>query len=217
MLEFNQNELANNINGRPVQLETVNATRTLVVLVKDLKSKKPQTKLDSPSDVEEYKPESIPATRDLLELYFSNKSRSGGGDVESIERKSSRYWLIHMKDHRYVKDILARKHIVDEKPIKAFPHYENFGLPYLFKQIFDDQNPSSTIFKLKIKDDRLRYFCKVKSLHKKLNEILTESNAVSKYNKSESNILYVNYIDKVNNSSKFYMMNFFNPMFIIIK
>lgn len=53
------------------------------------------------------------------------------------------------------------------------------------------------MFKLKIKDDRLRYFCKVKTLHKRLNDILSESNAVSRYNKQESNILYVNYIEKL--------------------
>lgn len=43
----------------------------------------------------------------------------------------------------------------------------------------------------------MRYFCKVKTLHKKLNDILSESNAVSRYNRLESNILYVNYVQKL--------------------
>lgn len=194
--EFNNNSL-NNLNGKPIQLETLQTTRTLVVLVKDVKSKRPEFKLETEKD-EDYKPETIPATRDLLDLYFSNKQRSGGGEVESIERKSSRYWLVVMKDQRSVKNILSRKHIIDEKPIKIFPYFENFGLPYLFKPIFDDLNTSSaTAFNLKVKDERLRYFCKVKNSHKKLNEILAESNAVSRYNKQESNILYVSYVEKL--------------------
>jgi hypothetical protein len=194
--EFNNNSL-NNLNGKAIQLETLQTTRTLVVLVKDVKSKRPEFKLETEKD-EDYKPETIPATRDLLDLYFSNKQRSGGGEVESIERKSSRYWLVVMKDQRSVKNILSRKHIIDEKPIKMFPYFENFGLPYLFKPIFDDLNTSSsTAFNLKVKDERLRYFCKVKNSHKKLNEILAESNAVSRYNKQESNILYVSYVERL--------------------
>jgi hypothetical protein len=105
-----------------------------------------------------------------------------------------------MKDHRSVKEILSRRHVIDEKPIKAFPYYSNFGLPYLFRPLFDDyhsQSTSSAAFKLKIKDERLRYFCKVKTLNKKLNDILSESNAISRYNKHESNILYVNYFEKL--------------------
>jgi hypothetical protein len=91
------------------------------------------TKLDSKQDEEEYHPEMIPATRDLLDLYFVNKIRSGGGELEKIERKSSRYWLVVMKDQRSIKEILSRKHVIDEKPIKVFPYFDNFGLPYLFK------------------------------------------------------------------------------------
>lgn len=135
LAEFKDHQL-NNLNGKPIQLETVNVTRTLVVLVKDLKPRKSVmnlSKLDSKIDEEEYRPEMIPATRDLLDLYFANKQRSGGGEVESIERKSSRYWLVVMKDQRSIKEILSRKHVIDEKPIKVFPYFENFGLPYLFK------------------------------------------------------------------------------------
>lgn len=105
-----------------------------------------------------------------------------------------------MKDHRSVKEILSRKHIVDEKPIKAFPYYSNFGLPYLFRPLFDDyhaQTSLSAAFKLKIKDERLKYFARVKTLIKKLNEILSESNAQARYNKQEANILYVNYFEKL--------------------
>lgn len=206
LYEFNQNGY-NNLNGKPIQLETLTQTRTLVVLVKENKTRKRRSakdKLQSGNEEDDYDPESIPATKDLLELYFVNKSRSGGGEIELIERKSSRHWLLLMRDQRAVKDILSRKHTVDEKAIRVFPYYENFGLPYLFKPIFDESgenyissSASGLVFKLKIKDDRLRYFCKVKNLHKKLNEILSESNAVSRYNKQESNILYVNYLDKV--------------------
>jgi hypothetical protein len=134
--EYKENNL-NNLNGKPVQIETVNVTRTFVVLVKGLKSNHKSianlTKLDSKQDEEEYHPEMIPATRDLLDLYFVNKIRSGGGEVEKIERKSSRYWLVVMKDQRSIKEILSRKHVIDEKPIKVFPYFDNFGLPYLFK------------------------------------------------------------------------------------
>lgn len=133
--EYKEHQM-NNLNGKPIQLETVNVTRTLVVLVKDLKPKKSalnSSKLDSKNDEEEYRPEMIPATRDLLDLYFANKFRSGGAEVESIERKSARYWLVVMKDQRSIKEILQRKHIIDEKPIKVFPYFDNFGLPYLFK------------------------------------------------------------------------------------
>lgn len=200
--EFGQNQTLSNLNGKPIQIETVNVTSTVVVLVKDFKWKKPTAqqiaKLDSANDDEEYKPEYIPATKDLLDLYFINKQRSGGGEVERIERKSSRYWLVTMKDHRCLKDILSRKHVIDEKPIKVFPYYSNFGLPYIFRPLFDEyHSQASTAFKLKIKDDRLRYFCKVKTLHKKLNEILSESNAISRFNKVESNIIYINYYEKL--------------------
>jgi hypothetical protein len=199
ILDEFQQQTFNNLNGKSIQLETVNVTRTLVVLVKDIRSRYSiVSRLDT--DAEDYRPEMIPATRDLLELYFVNKLRSGGGEVESIERKSSRYWLIVMKDQRSIKDILSRRHVIDEKPIKLFPYFENFGLPYLFKPIFDEHSSSTSlpsVFKLKIKDERLRYFCKVKTLHKKLNDILSESNAVSRYNKQESNILYVSYIQKL--------------------
>jgi len=108
--EYKENNL-NNLNGKPVQIETVNVTRTFVVLVKGLKSNHKSianlTKLDSKQDEEEYHPEMIPATRDLLDLYFVNKIRSGGGEVEKIERKSSRYWLVVMKDQRSIKEILS--------------------------------------------------------------------------------------------------------------
>ena len=151
----------------------------------------------------------IPATRDLLDLYFSNKQRSGGGEVESIERRTSRYWLVVMKDQRSVSNILARKHIIDEKPIRVFPYYDNFGLPYLFRPVFEDctgtgsgsgsgsgsgnmlaQQPSltsaaavlaSSAYRLKIKDERLWPFCLVKSTHKRLNELLAECNAASRF------------------------------------
>ncbi|RNA15344.1 poly [ADP-ribose] polymerase 14-like [Brachionus plicatilis] len=196
LTEFNSNNF-NNLNSKPIQIETVNLTRTLVVLVKDTKPKL-SLKLDSQNEDDEYKPQTIPATRDLLDLYFSNRQRSGGSDIESIERKSSRYWIIEMREQRVVQNILSRKHNVDDKPIKVFPYYENFGLPYMFRPIFDDLSSRSVVFKLKIKDERLRYFCKVKNLHKKLNEILSESNAESKYNKQESNILYVNYVERLN-------------------
>lgn len=105
-----------------------------------------------------------------------------------------------MKDHRTVKEILSRTHIVDEKPIKVFPYYTNFGLPYVFRPLFDDyhtQSSSSTAFKLKLKDERLRYFGKVRTLIKKLNDSLSEANAQARYNRQESNILYVNYYDKL--------------------
>lgn len=111
-----------------------------------------------------------------------------------------RYWIVIMKDHRTVKEILSRRHVIDEKPIKVFPYYSNFGLPYVFRPLFDEfhsQSGSSTAFKLKIKDERLRYFGKVKTLIKKLNDILSESNAIARYNKQESNILYVNYFEKL--------------------
>lgn len=88
--EFHTNPALSNLNGKAVQVETVNVTRTLVILVKDFRQKKQALKLDSPNDFEEYKPETIPATRDLLELYFVNRQRSGGGEIESIERKSAR-------------------------------------------------------------------------------------------------------------------------------
>ena len=89
--EFHNNPSLSNLNGKQILVETVNVTRTLVVLVKDFRPKKLAVKLDSANDIEEYKPETIPATRDLLELYFVNRQRSGGGEVESIERKSARY------------------------------------------------------------------------------------------------------------------------------
>lgn len=88
--EFHNNPSLSNLNGKPILVETVNVTRTLVVLVKDFRPKKLAVKLDSANDIEEYKPETIPATKDLLELYFVNRQRSGGGEVESIERKSAR-------------------------------------------------------------------------------------------------------------------------------
>jgi hypothetical protein len=194
--DFEQSPWLKNLNGKQISIEPVNITKTIVVLVKDIKLKRAINKLDSAHEEEDYKPEAIPATRDLLDLYFSNKQRSGGGVVESIERKSARYWLVRMRDYRCIRDILSRKHIIDEKPIKVFPYFDNFGLPYVFRPIFDEfysSANSAVVFRLKIKDERLRYFCKVKSLHKKLNEILSESNAISRYNKQESNILYVNY------------------------
>lgn len=88
--EFHNNPSLSNLNGKQILVETVNVTRTLVVLVKDFRPKKLAVKLDSANDIEEYKPETIPATKDLLELYFVNRQRSGGGEVESIERKSAR-------------------------------------------------------------------------------------------------------------------------------
>ena len=121
--------------------------------------------ISSSNDPDEYNPESIPATKDLIDLYFLNKSRSGGGEIDSIERKTSRYWLVKVKDYRVMKDILARDHIVDEKPIKMFPYYDNFGIPYLFKPIFDEHNTQSgmhTTFKMKMKDERLKNFGRVR-------------------------------------------------------
>jgi hypothetical protein len=100
--EFNNNAGLATLNGRPVQLETVNKTRTLVVLVKG--SKKKKETVGGNGGVEEYEPESIPATRDLIDLYLMNKQRSGGGgEIESIERRSARYWLVRLKDQRVMK------------------------------------------------------------------------------------------------------------------
>lgn len=192
--EFSNNTL-NNVNGKPIILEAVNVTKTLVVLVKDYRQSRPKASL---RDEDEYKPEYIPATRDLLDLYFANKQRSGGGEVETIERKSSRHWLVVMKDQRSVKEILSKKHVVDEKNIKVFPYFENFGLPYVFKPLFDDMASNrAPAFKLKIKEERLRYFCGQRTLHLKLNEILSESNAMAKFNREETSMLYVNYFEKL--------------------
>ena len=197
--EFNNSGL-NNLNGKPIQLETVNKTKTLVVLILDHKGVSRTRQHMKGLDWEEYTPELIPATKDLINLYFMNKQRSGGGDIESIERKSSKYWLVNVKDFRIMKDILARKHVVDEKPLRMLPYYENFGLPYLFKPLqdeFSEKKNESKIFKLKLRDERLRFFSKVKTLHKKLNDILAEVNAVCRFNKQETNILYVNYVEQV--------------------
>ena len=160
--EFN-NSILNNINGKSIQIETVNKTKTLVVLVKGSKQRALKLNVDN----DDYDPESIPATKDLINLYFLNKNRSGGGEIESIERKTSRYWLVVVKDFRVMKDILARKHTVDEKPMKIFPYYDNFGLPYVFKPTFDDHKTQKTMptsFKLKVKDERLKPFGKVTKL-----------------------------------------------------
>jgi hypothetical protein len=191
----------NNLNGKLVQIEPVNTTRTLIVVIKELKNfKESSLKLEplSPNVEDENEISKIPATRDLLELYFVNKQRSGGGEIEVIERRSARYWLIKMKDQRVFKEILSRKHIVDFKEIKVFPYYENFGLPYLVHFNQDYSSKTELPYKLKIKDDRLRYFVKVKNLHQKLNEILSESNAVSKYNSNDSNTLFIQYHRKLN-------------------
>jgi hypothetical protein len=196
----------NNLNGKQVQIEPVNMTRTLIIVIKELNNIKEQSlrlveqQLNSGEDGNEIS--KIPATRDLLELYFVNKQRSGGGEIEFIERRSARYWLIKMKDQRVFKEILSRKHVVDFKEIKVFPYYENFGLPYVVHFNYYNSNSDSQItthlpYKLKIKDDRLRYFVKVKNLHQKLNDILSESNAVSKYNRNESNTLYVHFNSKL--------------------
>ncbi len=130
-----------------------------------------------------------------------NKQRSGGGgEIESIERRSARYWLVRLKDQRVMKDILSRKHVVDEKPIKMFPYYENFGLPYLFRPIFDEhtsQTAMSASFKMRLRDERIRPFAKVRGLHKRLNELLGEANASSRFNKSDTSILLVNYLEKL--------------------
>lgn len=160
--EFN-NTTFNNINSKPIQIETVSKTKTLAVLVKGAK----QRSLRFNTENDEYDPESIPATKDLISLYFLNKQRSGGGEIESIERKTSRYWLVVVKNFRVMKDILSKKHTVDEKPMKIFPYYDNFGLPYLFKATFDDhktQKTMPTAFKLKVKDERLKPFGKVPDL-----------------------------------------------------
>jgi hypothetical protein len=206
LYEFNNNCL-NNLNGKPIHLETVNKTKSLVVLVKNSKSfisnihsKRLISYKNEFSEEDEYNPELIPITKDLINLYFLNKQQSGGGEIESIERKTSRHWIISVKDYRAIKDILSRNHIIDEKPIQIFPYYENFGLPYLFRTICDDvtsQSKMTNLFKLKIRDERLRYFSKVPILHKKINEILSGSNAISKFNKQEPNILYINYIEKL--------------------
>jgi hypothetical protein len=64
--------------------------------------------------------------------------------------------------------------------------------------LFDEKtNLNDYTFKLKLKDERLRCFCKVKSLHSKLNDILSESNAKSSYKKEEPNVLYVTYLEKL--------------------
>ena len=164
--DFNSNGY-NNLNGRLLQLEQVSLTRTIVVLIKDAKAKRSPTSLGVEEE-EEYRPESIPVTTDLLDLYFVNKQRSGGGEVESIERKSSRYWLITMKEQQVIREILAKKHVIDEKPIKIFPHFENFGLPYLFRPIFDEYYTSvgaGVVFRLKIKGGYLLYFFIVRGAH----------------------------------------------------
>ena len=191
----------NNLNGKQVQIEPVNLTRTLIVVIKELKNlKEPSIRSNEPPQPnieDENEISKIPATRDLLELYFVNKQRSGGGEIEVIERRSARYWLIKMKDQRVFKEILSRKHSVDFKEIKVFPYYENFGLPYLVHFNHEFNSQTELPYKLKIKDDRLRYFCKVKNLHQKLNDILSESNAISRYNSNESNTLYVHYQQKL--------------------
>jgi len=92
---------------------------------------------------------------------------------------------------------MTRKHIVDCKQIKVYPYYENFGLPYLIADNDEDEDAKKVInYKLKVKDDRLRYFVRVRHLLQRLNDILCESNAVSKYNRNEPNVLFVTYLEK---------------------
>lgn len=203
--EYHKN-VYNNLNGKPVQIEPVNLTRALLIIIKEDPAAISASKLAlnkhesiNTSKIEnEDEIAKIPATRDLLSLYFVNKQRSGGGDIEFIERRSQNCWLVKMRDQRVIKELLSRKHSVDFKEIKVFPYYENFGLPYLIHFNFNfDSQTLQLPYKLKIKDERLRYFVKVKNLHQKLNDILSESNAISKYNKQESNVLYVHYFQKL--------------------
>jgi hypothetical protein len=212
--EYNSNSF-NNLNGKPVEIETVNITRTLILIIRELatgyhqnKSEGVTSEPDDDNDGVDSAIARIPVTKDLLELYFVNKKRSGGGDIEFIERKSAHYWLVCMKDQRSIKELIARKHHVDYKQIKVFPYYENFGLPYLVHLInsgvYDDDDGKQQAtrndrlaYKLRIRDDRLRYFLKNKRLHEKLNDILSESNAIAKYDPTEGNVLHVEYWGKV--------------------
>ncbi len=101
----------------------------------------------------------------------------------------------------FAKDILARKHVVDEKPIKMFPYYDNFGLPYLFRPLFDDhtntQAAMSAAFKMRLRDERLRPFAKVRGLLKRLNDSLSEANAASRFSRQDAGLLLVNYVERL--------------------
>lgn len=198
--EFNKNQL-NNLNGRQLQLETVNQSKTIILLLNELPNKDwsfSASNLEiSRINMDEGDIAKIPATRDLLVLYFVNSQRSGGGEIEFIERKSNKYWIIKMKDIRVVKEILSRKHFVDYKQIKTFPYYENFGLPYILERDEHLDDNLHALYKLKINDERFHYYLRVNYLLDKLNDILSETNALSKYNKTEPNTLYVIYHQKL--------------------
>jgi hypothetical protein len=108
---FQKNPLLKTINGHPIHLETVSLTKQIAVLIKEEEG--------AVYNSQKYEPKSIPATRDLLELYFSNKRRSNGGHVESVNRINSKYWLISMREHQTAKNIAESMHIIDEKPTKV--------------------------------------------------------------------------------------------------
>ena len=183
---FNQ---FNNLNTREIKIEKVSKTKKLYILVKNQPFNNQTKKLNQSglfdSSEDAYCPENIPVTKDLLELYFTNKYRSGSNGYHKIDRISSKHWIVEIKDYETIANILTREHVLDKKPFHIFPYYENFGLPYLVEGIF----------KLKIRDEKLKYLCDIKKFYEKLNDILSESNArIVKYN---SEVLYIEYFDKI--------------------
>lgn len=174
----------NNLNGKKISLETVNKTNKLIILVK-----KSDQKLSLNSeDNDKYSPETIPVTKDLLELYFTNKLRSGSNGYTSIERISSHYWMIEITNTESIESILSREHMLDCKPFYLFPYYSNFGLPYL-------STPHH--FKLKLRTPKLKHLCECSDLLDKLNNLLSETNCkINKFNTTQQ-VIYLEYASKV--------------------
>jgi hypothetical protein len=187
--QSNFKTLFNKLNRFNYELENVHKTTNLLVLVKSVGNRTEKRKMSLFDDVADdaYCPEKIPVTRDLLELYFSNKIRSGSSGLKAIERISNFVWIVKLDDHATMLEILNREHKIDAKPFSLFPFYDNFGMPYLV--------PVEK-FKLKIKNDpRLKFLCSIPSFNEKLNEILNETNAcVVKYSE---NTLFIKYVNKV--------------------
>ncbi|XP_070557073.1 protein mono-ADP-ribosyltransferase PARP14-like [Ptychodera flava] len=62
---------------------------------------------------------------EMLEFYFENPKRSGGGDVDNINLVlESGYALIFFKNYQVVDVVARRKHVISNTPLEVQPYYE---------------------------------------------------------------------------------------------
>ncbi|XP_077861950.1 protein mono-ADP-ribosyltransferase PARP10-like, partial [Saccoglossus kowalevskii] len=79
---------------------------------------------------------------DTLELYFENKRRSGGGDIQDTSYDSdTNTAVVQFEDPKVVESVCQNRHILNGADLTVVAYHEYFGPPACMSEFFKPNLP----------------------------------------------------------------------------